>query len=459
MVTAFLFASFLLLVGLFLRVKLKLLQVLYIPAAISGGLVGLAALQGGSTVAEALGVTSTALPAEWLTEQLKTWPGFLIAVVFAGLFLDKPARPFAQILRGAARQGNMVWIISLGQVGLGFLAVWLIIEPLQLHPFEGPVPIYFGQLIEAGFVGGHGTSAALGGVYEKLGYPAAKDLAFFMATVGLIYSVASGMFFVNLAVRRGWTRMGKVEIPQVSGLEARHLAEEIGLGKVSAEVLDPLVFQGIILATAFALGLGMQQLFELGVQKLGLNFGGLPLFMFTLLGGWLVRDAMRLLGIGDLIDPATIGRLVAAAMEYLIVAAIASLNLTLVIQSIVPLSILLLVAFVWTTVCLLLIGRRLLPAAYWFELGIINHGMATGVTASGLMLLRIIDKDFDSGAAEDYALAAPLSAPFVGGGMLTVIAFPQMVLSLGVGFTAGIVLLVTATLVGVGFLMSDRRTS
>jgi ESS family glutamate:Na+ symporter len=195
------------------------------------------------------------------------------------------------------------------------------------------------------------------------------------------------------------------------------------------------------------------------VQKLGLNFGGLPLFMFTLLGGWLVRDAMRLLGIGDLIDPATIGRLVAAAMEYLIVAAIASLNLTLVIQSIVPLSILLLVAFVWTTVCLLLIGRRLLPAAYWFELGIINHGMATGVTASGLMLLRIIDKDFDSGAAEDYALAAPLSAPFVGGGMLTVIAFPQMVLSLGVWFTAGIVLLVTATLVGVGFLMSDRRTS
>ncbi|MEM7474312.1 MAG: hypothetical protein AAF483_04910, partial [Planctomycetota bacterium] len=31
-----------------------------------------------------------------------------------------------------------------------------------------------------------------------------------------------------------------------------------------------------------------------------------------------------------------------------------------------------------------------------------------------------IDKDLDSGAAEDYALAAPLSSPFIGGGMLTV---------------------------------------
>jgi ESS family glutamate:Na+ symporter len=202
----------------------------------------------------------------------------------------------------------------------------------------------------------------------------------------------------------------------------------------------------------------MQQLLELAMQKFGLEFVGLPLFMFTLLGGWLVRDGMRLLGIGDLIDPDTIRRLVAAAMEYLIVAAIASLNLTLVIQSIVPLSILLLVAFVWTAVCLLLIGRRLLPTAYWFELGIINYGMATGVTASGLMLLRIIDKDFDSGAAEDYALAAPLSAPFVGGGLLTVIAFPQMILSLGVGFTAGVALLVTAILVGVGLLLSNQRT-
>lgn len=456
--TTFLFASFLLLVGLFLRVKLKLLQVLYVPAAISGGLVGLAVLQGGNTLAESLGLTSTAVPTEWLTEQLKSWPGFLIAVVFAGLFLDKPAKPFAEILRGAARQGNMVWIISLGQVGLGLLAVWLIIEPFQLHPFGSSVPIYFGQLIEAGFVGGHGTSAALGDVYEKLGYPAAKDLAFFMATIGLIYSVVSGIFFVNLAVRRGWTRNGKVEIRQASGLEARYRAEKIGLGKVSAEVLDPLVFQGIILAAAFALGLGMQQLLALAMQKIGLDFGGLPLFMFTLLGGWLVRDAMRLLGIGDLLDPDTIRRLVAAAMEYLIVAAIASLNLTLVIQTIVPLSILLLVAFVWTAICLLLIGRRLLPAAYWFELGIINYGMATGVTASGLMLLRIIDKDFDSGAAEDYALAAPLSAPFVGGGLLTVIAFPQMILSLGVGFTAGVVLLVTAILVGVGLFLSNQRT-
>ena len=281
-----------------------------------------------------------------------------------------------------------------------------------------------------------------------MGYPEAGGLAFFMATAGLIYSVVSGMIWVNIAVRYGWTRGGKQKIARVSGLEQRHRSEPIGTAKVDSEVLDPLVFQALILATAFAVGAGLQML-------VGMYFE-LPLFMFTLIGGWVVRDMMRLLGIGDLIDPATIRRLVSGAMEFLIVAAIASLNVALVVQSIVPLSVLLLVAFLWTGLCLVVIGRQLLPKPYWFELGIINYGMSTGVTASGLMLLRIIDKEFDSGAAEDYALAAPLSSPFVGGGLLTIVAFPYMLQhpSLGVGPTAGIVLAATLILYLLGLLLT-----
>ena len=456
MIIAFLFASGLLLIGLLLRVNFRLLQVLYLPAAIIGGLLGLAILQGGSVAAEHFGVGWTTDAMELVVDQLSAWPGWLIAVVFAGLFLDKPAKPPSQILCGVARQGNMVWIICLGQVALGLLVTWLIIQPLQLALFDGDVPIYFGQLIEAGFVGGHGTSAALGAVYEKMGFTEARDMAFFMATVGLIYSVLSGMFFVNLAIHRRWVGGGKVEIPILTGLEARRQTSALGQTKVNAEVLDPLVFQALILAAAFAMGLGIQELIELGLRTFDPAFADLPLFLFTLIGGWIVRDAMRLFGIQDMIDPDTIRRLVAAAMEYLIVAAIASLNLGLVIQSIVPLSILLLVAFAWTAVCLLFIGRRLLPSAYWFELGIVNYGMSTGVTASGLMLLRTIDKDFNSGAAEDYALAAPLSAPFVGGGILTIVAFPAMISRLGVGTTALLLLAVVAGLYWLGLWLARR---
>jgi len=456
---AFLFASGLLLVGLFLRSQVNLLQIFYVPAAIIGGLIGLVVLQCGQAsgslelnrippLAKALvGEVFSWIPqqAERIIGELHTWPGWLIAIVFAGLFLDKPGQSLTASLRGAARQGVMVWIICLGQVALGLMAVWLIIQPLRLGPFNGDTPIYFGQLIEAGFVGGHGTSAALGEVYEKMGFAEAKDMAFFMATVGLVYSVVSGVVFVNVGVRRGWTRSGDIQIPRLSGLEARRRPESIGLGRVNAEVLDPLLFQALILGAAYAVGLALQRL-------VGLAYDGLPLFMFTLLGGWVVRDVMRLLGVADLIDPQTMRRLVGAAMELLIVAAIASLNLVLVAKAIVPLSILLIVAFVWTAVCLISIGRRLLPSAYWFELGLINYGMSTGVTASGLMLLRILDKEFESGAAEDYALAAPLSSPFVGGGVITVVAIPSMLQSWGVGPTALIALALTVALYWIGLV-------
>ena len=447
---AFLFASALLLIGLFLRARIRLLQRIYVPAAIIGGLVGLALVQGGQASAE-LGLTGVADQATAIVQSLRAWPGWLIAVVFAGLFLDKPAKPFMASIQGAARQGNMVWIICLGQVAFGLLAAWLIIEPLRLGPFAEGVPIYFGQLIEAGFVGGHGTSAALGEVYKQMGFDEAKDLAFFMATVGLIYSVVSGVFFVNLGVRLGWTHAGKSQIPQLSGLEERHQTQSIGFAKVSAEVLDPLVFQALILGTAYAVGLALQRL-------VGFVYDGLPLFMFTLIGGWVVRDTMRFLGIADLIDARTIRRLVAGAMEFLIVAAIASLNLALVAKAIVPLSILLIVGFAWTAVCLLYISRRLLPSAYWFELGILNYGMSTGVTASGLMLLRIIDKDFDSGAAEDYSLAAPLSSPFVGGGVVTVVLIPGTLQNWGVGPTALVALALTFALYGLGLVLAKRQT-
>jgi ESS family glutamate:Na+ symporter len=65
-------------------------------------------------------------------------------------------------------------------------------------------------------------------------------------------------------------------------------------------------------------------------------------------------------------------------------------------------------------------------------------------------------KDFESGAAEDYSLAAPLSSPFVGGGVVTVVVVPGMLQSLGVGPTGAIALAVTGGLYGIGLAMANR---
>jgi ESS family glutamate:Na+ symporter len=395
---ALLYVAALLALGFFLRVKLRLLQVLYIPAAIVAGLLGLLASP------SVLGLIPEGVIAE-----LKTWPGWLIAVVFAGMLLERPGRPFRDSVQLAARQGIMVWIIVLGEITIGVALTWLFIA--------GPygVPLSFGQLIEAGFAGGHGTAAAMGEIYEALGFREGRDLGFFVATVGLIFGIVSGIVYVNIAVRRGWTRAGDVRIPVITGLESRHEAIPSGVAKTRSEVLDPLVFQVLIVSAAYAVGLALYTL----VSSLIPFVAQFPLFIFTLMGGLIVRASMSTLGIADLIDGESVRRICGLAMELLIVSAIASLDLSAVLALFLPVSLLLLAAFVWVGLCLLVIGRRLLPRRYWFELGILNYGMSTGTTATGLMLLRVIDRDLESGAAEDYALAAPLSAPFIGGGMIT----------------------------------------
>lgn len=437
METALLWACGLLLVGLVLRVKLRILQILFIPAAIVGGIIGLA-------VSPAI---LDILPAATVSE-MKSWPGWLIALIFAGLLLVRSDKSIREGLQNTARQGIVVWFIIVGEITLGLFATWLFLKQFYNIPYS------FGQLIEAGFAGGHGTAAAMGNLYQSIGFEEGQDLGFFVATVGLIYGVVSGIVYVNLAVRKGWTRAGNVEIPLVTGLESRRKPEPIAYGKIRPEVLEPLVMQLVILSMSFGLGLGLQKLL-LVVLPFTERF---PLFIFTLLAGLLVRQMMYLLKIGDLIDPESIHRITGIAIEFLIVAAITSLNLQAVLSFFVPVTVLLVLAFMWTGFCLFFVGRRLLPKAYWFELGILNYGMSTGTTATGLMLLRIIDKYLESGAAEDYALAAPLSAPFIGGGIIT-FSLPFLVDKIGIAPVAFGLLFIICLLYLLGIKLAAKDSS
>ena len=70
----------------------------------------------------------------------------------------------------------------------------------------------------------------------------------------------------------------------------------------------------------------------------------------------------------------------------------------------------------------------------------------------------MVDAELESGAAEDYALAAPLSAPFIGGGMLTV-ALPLLVLErFSIAWPAILISVVVIALIVIG-ISSNRRAN
>lgn len=399
---------------------------LYIPASVIGGLLGLLMLQ-------VLSLTSWSDQANALAAQWKSWPGPLIAVVFAGMLLQRPSSSAVDSLARAGRQGLMVWIIVLGQTTAGLMATWLIIGPI----FGAPAS--FGMLIETGFAGGHGTAAAMGEVFAKpstanpdlLILQSGLDLGIMMATLGLVYGILSGVFWVNVGVRKGWTRRSdrRLADQQKSRLPSGETVKPQPAEQAS-DSMDPLLMQAVWLVLAMTAGGCMQWAAGWAAG----NFGGassivdsFPLFIYTLFGGWIVRKVLTLIGAANLIDSKWVGRISASAMDVLVVAAMASLSLSVLSGNLGGIMVLLLVAALWTSFCLVWLSKRILPHQHWFELGLINYGMSTGTTATGFVLLRLVDPDLESGAAEDYALAAPLSSPFIGGGMIT-IAMPVLVL-------------------------------
>ena len=450
---AILFACGLLLAGVALRAWLRPLAVLFVPASVVGGFLGFALVQAGLRVGPASLRGATAAVAG----SLSGWPGVLIAVVFVGLLLERSGKSFAEAARGAARQGVVVWIIVLGEIAIGVGLTWLVVRPFY------DVPMGFGQLIETGFAGGHGTAGAMGVLYrDALNFPAGRDLAFFFATAGLIWGVVSGIGFVNLGVRRGWVsrRAGVGGLSTISGLEDRADPKPAAFATVRGEVIDPLLFQACILAAAFGVGWLLQLGFIAAagavLSEETMRFvGNVPLFLFTLIGGLIVREAMHGLGVGDLIDPHSIRRLVACAMELLIVAAVAALRVEALVAYWAPVLLLCGAGAAWCAFCLLVVCRRLLPKDYWFELGLLNYGMSTATTAQGMLLLRIVDRDLESGAAEDYAAAAPLSAPFIGGGILT-FTLPLVLQWVGAGWVTAALLVAVGVLYVLGAKLAAR---
>jgi len=67
----------------------------------------------------------------------------------------------------------------------------------------------------------------------------------------------------------------------------------------------------------------------------------------------------------------------------------------------------------------------MLPDA-WFERSIAEMGQSMGVTATGLLLLRVVDPDYETPAADAFASKQLLHEPFMGGGLWTSAAIPLL---------------------------------
>ncbi len=341
--------------------------------------------------------------------QLKGIPGEFIALVFACFFLQRHEKASFSEKRmiDVFAQTSLIWVSVMGQVLIGLVATILVYKP-----FFGQ-PLAFTSVLEAGFAGGHGTAVAMGPILVQNGVPAGLEYALFSATVGLLCGIAGGVWLIER--QRHKTRV---------------IVSDDDLVHAQFAVTGLLMSLGLV-AAAYWLGLFYKGIFEKEIlpritDPAYLGSFSLPLFAYTLIGGYTVRQLLTLVGLSRLIDNNSILLFADVFLEILIFAGIAIIDVKLLGQGLIPLLSLFALGFAWNLFCHIWLRPRILNKAYSFELGLINFGMVNGTAATGLMLLKMVDPKFQTPAAKVFAESSAITQPFIAGGILT-LATPYIV--------------------------------
>ena len=389
----------LLVIGKVLRVQVPVLQRLYLPSSVIGGVVGLVVLS----------CWGECLPPE-IKQAASRCPGFLINVIFATIFLGAAVPKLKDVVNFALPQLTMGQIIAWGQyvVGLG-LAGFLFVRFFN-------VPASFGNLLEIGFEGGHGTAGGMADAFRQFGWEDGIALGFTVATIGMIVGIVFGMAMIQWAHRKGFIRQvkgfGDRRVNERRGIHLRKQRPSAGVQTVFSDSIDSLAWHVAIIGVSMLIGYGIHCCIPLK---------GFPLFPLCMIGGVILSLGSKWTKIDLLVDRAQMERISGAALDFLVVSAVATIRLEVVARNWQPLVILVVAGTAWSVWCVMFLGPRIFRTA-WFERSIAEFGQATGVTATGLMLLRTVDPENRTPAAMSFGYKQLLHEPIMGGGLWTALA-------------------------------------
>jgi ESS family glutamate:Na+ symporter len=356
-------------------------------------------------------------------------PVILLTLVFGTLLVGKPLPDPGGLWHPLRAQVLLSLTLAFGQYMVGGLVVLLV-----LQPWLGVSPV-MACLIEVAYEGGHGSAAAMAPTYAQMGVEGAEALGLALATVGLLTSTLVGGALVVLARWRGWVTapaeraarpLAAADVPGTGGAgpgdggQTPPVAQAFRLASVGTWAVN-LALAGVAVAIGWLMLRGLQAVTPHLGAGVATVIDTLPVFPLALVGSVLVRLVLERTGRAGLASAAIQNRVGTLAADLLITAATACLDLTSLSQLWQPLVVLGAAGLLWNLAVVLGPGRWMLPQP-WFERGLVDFGQATGVAASGLLLLNMADPDDRGDVLTPFSIKQLLLQPLVAGGVITVVA-------------------------------------
>lgn len=379
----FMYLSIFLFLGWFVREKVKFLQKLFIPSSVIGGILLL--IMG----PQILNIVK-------ISEGVSKYPSFLIIIILTCLVFGselnvKRARSYADYaFVASATYGAQLFFGVL--VGYFLSKIWT-----NMPPNWGISSIY-------SFFAGHGAAGSAAQLFIEGGYPDYMGIAMITSTIGLVAALSIGMPVVNWGIRKGYTeyvdKPEKLPADYFGGVKPVDKQVPIGRVKTSTAGINPIALQMSFIALCIMLGYGIR---HLGATYISESFNKVNDIVLGIIGAIIIWPLMIKTGADQYVDKPTVSNISGFALEYLIVAAVGTINSAAMVSYIVPIIIYCLVMFAILTP-LYIFGCKLFCKDEWFEKMVTMFGQCTGNAATGMTLLRCVDSRGQSASGDSSGM-------------------------------------------------------
>lgn len=423
-----------LLAGFVVREIIKPLQRYYIPASIIGGIIAL--IMG----PQVLGLIE-------IPESFGSMASVMITLVLTcsviGVDMDKS--------KANAYFTHLCIMVSVYGMQM-FLGCWL--GSLMENAWED-LPFGWGSEAVFSFWGGHGTAASAGAAWEEYGIIGNTSVGMLMSTIGVIACFVGGMIMINIGVRKGWATQASNDFKNnpsfFGGMLKKEERTPIGMTTVPSTGIDGFAFQLAIVLACMAFGNFIMGAFKTaiaGVPYIG-ALSKLPNLINGIVAGIIFWNIIKHTKLKGFVDRRTINTISGLGLEITITSAVATMDLALVSSLIVPILIVSAIMIVLTAAFCLILCKAW-HRTNWFEKCCGSFGAATGSVPTGLALIRCVDPDGKTDAADTLAIGNSLWAP-VYGSMPALLPLFAVSIGMFVPIWLGFAFMVVPLIIGVIF--------
>lgn len=407
------FLCVILLVSNVIRRKIPLLRKTLLPTAVIAGFLVL----GFKYLLKLIGL-------DFITEEFMTAISYhTLGIGFIALTLKAAEKRPANDQRARTFKSGVFIVVSyIMQCLLGVALTMFLSATFFPDLFDGA-----GVLLMLGYGQGPGQAGNFGNIFEQAGHFGMQSFGFAVASIGFLWACIGGVIYMNIMAKK----KKLVKADMLDQDEKPKLEQFMDENEVPhSEAIDKLTIQ---IALCFLI-YGASYLFMYGVDWLAGKYMGAfgketvqPLvwgfnYIWAVLIAFVVKFIIRGLQKTKIMhrqytNNYLLNRIGGIVFDFMIVASIAAIDMKDLMEPSlwIPLLVLTTVGGVATLFFVIFLAKRVYKG-YWLEGMLSMYGILTGTVSTGMILLREIDPEFKTPAANNLifgstaaiALGAPL---------------------------------------------------